>query len=113
MIGSGSIAGGVLTPPIPLERKRQGVQIAIGAYAGLEGVFGIRSIEDRSSGCRSEDKDIDLRGGSYVEPTLYLYIPWSISASGLSISYRSYNKQADIKNRLIVSLFVTLPERSE
>lgn len=92
----GSIAAGISTPPIQLSNKPQGGRLAIGLNVGSDWVGGERSI-DNCIDCHKED--LDLSGGGYLESMLQIYFS---RRSGVGISYRNYNDQSDLNNRVIL-----------
>ncbi len=93
---SGAVALGMLTPPVYLGTRSEGVDVAVGIFAGREWVAaGIGQGECLN--CRVAG--LDLRGGLFLEPTLEL---WFFSNAALSASYRLYSDASDLHRRLTV-----------
>lgn len=91
----GSIALGIFMPRIHCDKTPKGIPLTIGVNVGTDWVGGQRWI--RAFGGRSEG--VDLRGGPYLEPELQLNLS---GGCGLGVSYRYYNYQSDLQNRLIL-----------
>ena len=98
---SGSVAAGVVTRPLRLGTRSEGVDIAGGLLAGREWVqagFG------RGDCLNCRVRGLDVRGGFFLEPTLELLF---FSDFGLGVSYRIYSPASDLQGRFIVRFFAT------
>lgn len=93
---SGAVAVGMVTPPLYLGTQSEGVDMAVGMFAGREWVeagFG----QGDCLNCRLSG--VDLRGGLFLEPTLEL---WFFPGAALGASYRFYSTASDLHRRLTV-----------
>lgn len=93
---SGAVALGMLTPPLYLGTRSEGVAVAVGVFAGREWIEAGLGHGDCLT-CRVSG--IDLRGGLFLEPTLEL---WFFSNAALGASYRLYSTASDLHRRLTV-----------
>lgn len=93
---SGAVALGMLTPPFYLGTRSEGVDVAVGVFAGREWVEAGLGRGDCLN-CRVSG--IDLRGGLFLEPTLEL---WFFSNVALGASYRRYSTASDLQHRFTV-----------
>ena len=97
---SGAAALGMLTPPVYLGTRSEGVDVAVGVFAGREWVEAGLGRGDCLN-CRVSD--IDLRGGLFLEPTLEL---WFFSNIAFGASYRRYSTASDLQNRFTLRFIV-------
>jgi hypothetical protein len=97
---SASGAVGLLTPRVSLGARSEGVDVALGLFAGREwveaGLGRGACINCRVDGLR-------VQGGLFVEPTLEL---WFFPGVALGAAYRAYSPASDIQGRLTVRLTV-------
>ncbi len=93
---SGAVAAGMMTRPLRLGTRSEGVDIAGGLLAGREWVeagFG------RGDCLNCRVRGLDVRGGFFLEPTLeWLFFP----DFGLGVSYRIYSPASDLQGRFTV-----------
>ncbi len=93
---SGSVAAGMMTRPLRLGTRSEGVDVAVGLLAGGEWVeagFG------RGDCLNCRVRGLDVRGGFFLEPTL----EGSFSPDfGLGLSYRIYSPASDLQGRFTV-----------
>ena len=93
---SGSVAAGMMTRPVHLGVRSDGVDVAVGLLAGREWVeagFG------RGDCLNCRVRGLDIRGGFFLEPTLELaFFP----DFGLGLSYRIYRPASDLQGRISV-----------
>lgn len=98
---SGSVAAGMLTPPVYLGTRAQGADVAVGLFAGREGVrAGIG--QGDCINCRAPG--VDLRGGFYLEPVFEV---WFFPGFGMNAGYRIYQPASDVHRRFTVRFIVT------
>ncbi len=93
---SGAVAAGMLTPPLYLGTRSEGVDVAVGLFAGREWV---EAGLGRGECLNCRVSGIDLRAGLFVEPTLEL---WFFSDIALGASYRRYSAASDLRHRFTV-----------
>lgn len=97
---SGTVALGMLTPPVYLGVGAEGIELAVGLFAGREWVEAGLGRGDCLN-CRVAG--LDLRGGLFVEPTLEL---WFMPGVALHAGYRVYSRAADLHRRLTLRLII-------
>ena len=97
---SGSVAAGIMTPPVWIGTSSEGMDLAVGLLVGREWVEAGFAWGDCIY-CRVRGLDVD--GGYFLEPTLEA----SISGLGVSVSYRTYNSASDLERRISVRLIAT------
>jgi len=93
---SGSVAAGMMTRPLRLGTRSEGVDVAVGLLAGREWVeagFG------RGDCLNCRVRGLDVRGGFFLEPTLE---GWFSPDFGLGLSVRIYSPASDLQGRFTV-----------
>lgn len=90
---SGSVAVGMMTRPLRLGTRSEGVDGAVGLLAGREWVEAGLGQGDCLN-CRV--RGLDVRGGFFLEPTLELVF---FPGFGLGASYRIYTPASNIQGR--------------
>ena len=93
---SGALAVGIVTRPVRLGTRSEGVDVAVGLLAGREWVEAGLGQGDCLN-CRV--RGLDVRGGFFLEPMLELsFFP----GFGLGVSYRIYSPASDLHGRISV-----------
>ena len=97
---SGAVAVGMLTPPFYLGTDSEGVDVAVGLFAGREWIeAGIG--QGDCLNCRVSG--LGLQGGFYVEPTLEL---WFFPGMALGAAYRLYSTDSDLHRRFTLRILI-------
>jgi len=99
-MASGAAAVGLLTPPFYLGTRSERLDVAVGVFAGREGVVAGLGRGDCLT-CRAAG--VRLRGGFFVEPTLEV---WFLPEYGIGTAFRLYDTAADVQRRLTVRFLI-------